>query len=376
MSYSITVFKNLVEKFPEWSQLEAYLTSPEGGQLRIVGQDRYRIIRYVKGISSLDSEHVQWMRSVVWDTETNKPLCVAPPKARLTQIPSGELLVEDFLDGIMINVFRTQENPNLLQVATRTQIGAGGTFYSTKTFAQMFQEVHGSEKILDTMGKYTFASFVLRHPEHRVVERVRYPQVHCVHAGWVEKNGLIQIEEKNNLQKQFGIPVYPISGFASEKDREGYFTNLVQSKGWTWQGLTLKDGKGGRWRLRNPNYMVLRELRGAEATPLERFLRLRGQGKVSEYLKHYHEERQIFWDLEQDLRKKTKEVFDGYCIVHKSHQKKLADLPKMIQPFVFRLHSHYLDILKPLGEKVSIQHAIETVNTSASFELKRLLSAP
>ena len=139
--------------------------------------------------------------------------------------------------------------------------------------------------------------------------------------------------------------------------------------------MVLKDGKGGRWRLRNPNYMVLRELRGAEATPLERFLRLRTQGKVSEYLKHYHEERQIFWDLEQQLRKKTKEVFDGYCIVHKSHQKKLGDLPKDIQPFVFRLHSHYLDILKPLGEKVSIKDAIETVNTSAAFEQKRLLSA-
>ena len=373
MSYNISIFKNLLEKFPEWSQLEAYLTSPEGGQLRVVGEDKYRIIRYVKGISTLDSEHVQWMRSVVWNTETNRPLCVAPPKAKLTQIPSGELVVEDFLDGIMINVFKTEENPTVLQVATRTQIGAGGTFYSTKSFANLFQEVKGSGSILSLMGQYTFASFVLRHPEHRVVERVRYPYLHCVHAGWIEKDGRVHIEEKNTLQGQFEIPVYPISGFASEKDRESYFTNLVQSKGWTWQGLTLKDGKGGRWRLRNPNYMILRGLRGAEATPVERFLRLRAQAKVSEYLKHYHEERQIFWDLEQDLRKKTKEVFDGYCIVHKSHQKKLADLPKLIQPFVFRLHSHYLDILKPLGEKVSIQHAIETVNTSASFELRRLL---
>jgi hypothetical protein len=315
------------------------------------------------------------MRSVVWDTETNRPVCVAPPKAKTTQIPTGDLVVEDFLDGIMINVFKTKDDPTKLHVATRTQLGAGGTFYSTKTFQTLFNEVRDSSCIHGLMSDYDFASFVLRHPEHRVVERVRYPQLYCVHTGTLEKDGTIQIFERNHLQTVFPIPSYPIHGFATERDRETYFTNLVQVKGWTWQGLVLKDRKGGRWRMRNPNYMTLRGLRGSEATPVERFLRLRQEGNVSEYLKHYHEERQIFWDLEQKLRAKTKEVFDGYCIVHKSHQKKLADLPKDIQPFVFRLHAHYLDILKPLGEKVMIKNAIETVNTAAAFELKRLLSA-
>lgn len=374
MSYTVSVFQNLLQKFPTWSELETYLTSAEGGQLRVVGDGRYKIIRYVKGISHLDFDHVQWGRSIVWDTETNRPVCVAPPKAKTTQIPTGDLVVEDFLDGIMINVFKTKEDPTKLQVATRTQLGATGRFYSSKSFETLFNEVRDSSSIHGLMSNYTFASFVLRHPEHRVVERVRFPQLHCVHAGIVDDNGTVHIFERNHLQTVFPIPSYPIGGFADEKNRETYFTNLVQVKGWTWQGLVLKDRKGGRWRMRNPNYMILRELRGSEATPVERFLRLRHQGKVSDYLKHYHEERQIFWDLEQQLRAKTKEVFDAYCIVHKSHQKKLADLPKEIQPFVFRLHSHYLDILKPLGEKVSIKHSIETVNTSATFELKRLLS--
>ena len=126
--------------------------------------------------------------------------------------------------------------------------------------------------------------------------------------------------------------------------------------------------------MRNENYLTLRALRGSEATDQERFLRLRSENKIVEYLKHYSEDRQNFWNLEQTFRAATKTVFDSYCEVHKAHSKKLADLSKAIQPCVFRLHALYLSDLKPKNESVKMKDAVELVNKMASFEQKRLLT--
>jgi hypothetical protein len=73
------------------------------------------------------------------------------------------------------------------------------------------------------------------------------------------------------------------------------------------------------------------------------------------------------------LRVKTQEVFDSYCAVHKSREKKLEDLPWAVKPCVFKLHSHYLEHLRPNNEKVYMKHAVELVNNLALYEQKRLL---
>lgn len=386
MSYRITVFQELKTSYPTWDALQAYLTSPEGGTIRCVGEGRYRVLRYTKGISDLTLPHAKWMRSVIWDTQENLPVCVAPPKAEKGEPVTGGVTYtsEDFIDGMMINVFRTVENGNELQIATRTQIGAGGKFYSEKTFAQLFDEALAAMNVTkDDILKYmfgvgemfpsSFASLVLQHPEHRVVARCSKPRLWVVHSGVVSKEGAVSINELPvEWPSQFKISL-STAQFYTPSALATYFDSTCKEKGWFYQGIVFKDGKGNRWRMRNPNYLYLRGLRGSEATDVERFLRLRSESKVTEYLKHYSEDRQHFWDLEQTLRAKTKEVFDGYCSVHKSHDKKLDDLAWSVRPCVFKLHSHYLEHLRPNNEKITMKHAVELVNNLALYEQKRLL---
>ena len=389
MSFTVDTFKNLCSSYASWSSLETFLSSAEGGNLRVVGSDRYRILRYVKGQSDFKIPHTKWFRSVVWDTTSNLPVCVAPPKAENTEVPTGEnttLSIQDFLDGTMMNAFLTREDPTNLQIASRTQLGAGGTFYSEKTFGDLFDEAltqmgyNSRADLASVLPKptqeetATFVSFLLQHPEHRVVSRPRVAKLYIVHTGSVKKNGSVEVYEKiPDSLSSFQIQAYPMTGFKKQADLDSFFKGLVDSKGWFFQGLTLKDGAGHRWRVRNPNYLMLRALRGSEATATERFLRLRSEGKVTEYLKHYSEDRQTFWDLEQKLRAMTKMVFDSYCEVHKAHAKKLADLPKSIQPCVFRLHSLYLSDLKPQNQSVLMKNAVEIVNKMPVFEQRRLL---
>lgn len=395
MSYLIPVFQELITSCPSWDALQAYLTSPEGGTIRSVSAsvsasavptDRYRILRYTKGVSDLSIPHAKWMRSVIWDTQTNLPVCVAPPKAELGEPVTGVIpcVTEEFIDGMMINVFRTVEAPNELQIATRSQMGAGGKFYSDKTFAELFEEALVAmnvtkDDILKQMfgvGETfpaSFASFVLQHPEHRVVSRCKSPHLWIVHSGVVSAKGAVSINERCvEWPYRFQIPSFN-SIYPTKEALATQFESLCQEKGWFYQGIVVKDGKGNRWRLRNPNYQYLRSLRGPEATSIDRFVRLRSESKVTEYLKHYTEDRQTFWDLEQLLRFKTHEVFQAYCDVHKARTKVLKDLDKAIQPCVFKLHSHYLEHLRPNSETVSMKHAVDLVNNLPLFEQKRLL---
>ena len=371
MSYTITYFQTLCETYPTWDLLEAYLQSV---QVRIVADPASELC--ILRLQATSTCKDPWLRSVIWNKTTNRPVCVAPPKAETTDVNAAAgtdfPLIQDFLDGTMINAFRVGSE---VHIATRSQIGATGTFYSKKTFAQMFQEaLHVPLETLVAEGK--FVSFLLQHPEHRVVARCHVPRLFAIHEGSVDASGLVTIQEKPN-----GLclvpPSHPMSGFASTADLDSFFVSLTGSHGWFWQGLVFKDGKGKRWRLRNPNYVYLRELRGAEASSEERFLRLRSQGKVIEYLKHFSEERDEFWCHEQSLRAQTQCVYMAYVDVHKTRTKKLGDLAKILQPFVFRLHSKFL-AAAAAGTKVPItlKEAIELVNSAPMFEKRRLLTTP
>lgn len=386
-SYSVSVFSELLKTYTSWSALKDFVTSEEGGKFRVVGEGRYVIIRYVKGTSVLKTPYGMWLRSVVWDTQENLPVCVAPPKAAPADPPTtgAKMLIQEHIDGIMINAYRTHEAPNDLVLCSRSQIGATGSFYSEKSFATMFQDALlqanlTKEDILKLLAQPTemvpnhFLSFVLQHPEHRVVTRCRSPKLWIVHAGCVQDDGTVTIMDRSDAWPvSLQLPSYSNTNvFSDHQQLHTFFKALCDAKGWFFQGITLKDG-GNRWRLRNPNYTYLRELRGSESSQVERFLRLRSQSKVTEYLKHYTEDRSDFWSFEQDLRTATRGAYDGYCSVHKSREKKLEDLPWGLRPVVFKLHSHYLEHLRPKNEKITMKDVVDLVNNLATYEQKRLL---
>ena len=387
---TIDHFATLRARFPTWPELKAHLESQEGGGLRVVeGADTTSpvIIRYVKGKSSFDQFGATGMfRSVVWDTVANRPLCMAPPKAREGLPPAGLQLsaTQDFVDGFMVNVFI---GPRGLTLATRTQFGGENTFYSEKSFGTMFSEalaasplksMEGLEAALKKDG-WQFASFVVCHPEHRVVALTKSPTLFCVHLGTVEENGTVTLAENPTTWPaelaRMQVTAYPTRKFASEKEIQDLLRKTAVQRGWRWQGLVFKDGTGARWRVRTPTYTMLRELRGSEASDVERFLRLRREGKVMEYLKHYGEDRKAYWGYEQKLRDATDALLRAYADCHKAHAVAFKDLPEGYRPAVFQLHAKWLQELRAKGYKVRLQNAIGVVNGLRAFEQQRLLEA-
>lgn len=81
-------------------------------------------------------------------------LCVAPFRAHEGPPPVKTAFssVEDFVDGFMMNAWVTN---GTLQVATRTRVGGDNTFYSEKTFGQLFDECLGKTSLKNRDGLKT-----------------------------------------------------------------------------------------------------------------------------------------------------------------------------------------------------------------------------
>ncbi len=380
--------KSLKSQYPTWKQLSEFLTSEEGGAFRVRecgGDSPYAIISYKKGSTKI-SDETESLRSVVWDMQKHIPVSVAPSKAKSGFPPCATpLRVEEFLDGVMINAFMVAGDSNV-HVASRSQYNASGTFYSKKTFYELFKEALPTETLEDLFSGITlseenpafYASFVLQHPEHRVVYRPPKPAIFLVGAGMVAADGTVNTNPPLPLPlaKCVNTPLSQETVFATQDEMIELLKNESLKRGWTWQGLVFHDAAGGRWRLRNPTYCYLRSLRGNEPQPETRFLRLRSLGKIAEYLKHYSDERDLFWNYEQKLRTETHAVFDDYCSVHKAHEKKLADIPHPRKTLVFKLHSHYLDTLRPNKTPLQKKIVIDLVNSLPIWEQQLLLTSP
>jgi len=353
------------------------------------------VIRYVKGESKFSVPGTGLFRSVAWDTVNNRPVCVAPTKATDGTAPLNTPFtsIQDFLDGVMMQAFVTAAEPTVLRIRSRTKIGANSGFYSKKTFAEMFTEclaatpirtadallMHLRETMDNAEGVSAFASFVLQHPEHRIVEKLHTPDLNIIHVGTVGATGVVALLEQSSEWlpplRRLQIPSYPIKMFHADADIQGLMRRTAVQNGFRWQGLVFKDGTGARWRMRALGYVTLRSLRGAEANPVDRFLRLRKEGKVIEYLKHYAEERKEFWDYETALRERTADALAAYVAVHKAHSLKFAELPLEYKPVVHLLHVEYLDTLRAKKHTVQLSTAIRIVNMLKDFEQRRLIGA-
>lgn len=357
MSYTINTFASLIQTYPTWNELYKYLTSVEGGSLRIVERAGFAVVRYVKGKSDMTKEHVRQFRSVVWNMRTNRPVSVAPVKAEKSgdEPPAHtDVLYTEFIDGSMINVYADSSQHKGYQIASRTQITANSSFYTKTTFADMFQQAVKQGHVVFDLSEGEFVSCVVQHPENRVVVPVKKPRVWITQYGRIDAEGVVTVftdaaawPEKFMIHAPARYSLAEVKALKDTYEKKGY---VIQER----------DGSR-RWRRLHDEYEAVRALRGAESDSLERFLRLRKDGKVKVYLSYYKEESQVFWGYEKTLRDRTQQLGDFYTRV-----KKLKDMQLRVVPFEFRqhvyaLHGQYLKSL-PSPKSIDKPTIIEYVN--------------
>ena len=380
-----TVFSDLIQQRPTSDALLAFLSSEEGGSLRVIRSARYAIIRYTKGVSNLLAPWVPWFRSVIWDCETNRPVVVSPPKACVGEPnPKQIYRIEEFLEGTMVNCFLDHEGNYVW--CTRTSLGATNGFYEGKRFFELIEDAMTKDAITNEMlmtklsygGSKRCMSFVLQHPEHQVVQHVEVPTLSLIQICEFQQDGsfnLLSSPDDWSAEEDFSAWNHPqkyefLGVNETPLDR---MKSLVEVKPPTWQGLVFRGPEGRRWRMRTPTYKILRVLRGQEARDEERFARLRKNGQIHTYLLTWPRDQERFWALEAKLRDLTAAAYAEYCAVHKEKTKQIKEVSIHLRTVVYELHGIYINELRPAGQTLRMANTIHYMNNQTPEALGRML---
>jgi hypothetical protein len=389
IQYEQTVFKDLLEAYPTWKELEAFLESEQGGQFRVVDQKGdLCIIRYEKGVSNMNLPHSRWFRSVVWNTTTNRPMCVSPPKTTQTEFPFSHvddavkngIVSQELVDGVMINCFK-KVGDEQLYITSRSKLNAAGNFYSPKSFRTLFIECftgynvdpNAVEQVIQERShKFTspdqekkevaiFYSYVIQHVEHRIVEPIKRNACVLIHKGTVYEDGRMVMEDdfpfvqsnwyELTLEKSKGSYAQVVG--SSGQTIEAWAKKIFDQSSWNFQGMVLKDSTGNRWRFRSSKYTAVKSLRGNSPVVVERYAQLYSQNLIQKYLEYYPEETFVFSFHSDGMNKIVHELYQYYIALHVTKTTTVAKIDKMFSSHLYTLHGIYLSQLRPEKKKLT-----------------------
>jgi len=331
----------------------------------------YKVIRYDKSLLCCDLiQSYGLCRSIILNS-ANNVVGFAPPKSIhadtfINKYPEsvneGNVQAQEFVEGTMVNVFfdPTIGVTGSWEISTRNTVGATSTFFkssSSKTFRQMFMEAANECKLdinkLDTELCY---SFVLQHPENRIVVPFSKSQLYLV--------GIYKINNMpNNITVDF-FDIYEYTKFFRDDlattvnfpiiyNFEKY-SDLIEKYGsmntsYNIVGVIIYNKKTGeRTKIRNPVYEQVRNLRGNQPKLQYQYLCLRKEGKVKDFLKYYPENKKEFSTFRDQVHLFTNTLYSNYVSCYIKKEKPLIEFSEQYRTHKFNIHQLYM---KELREK-------------------------
>ena len=342
------------------------------------GEQEYTVLQYERPIRHEDhGEDVGHLRSVVH--RDGKILCVAPPRAQImerfsTTYPPSECVAEELAEGTMVNLFYDEGDWRL---ATRGTVGARNWFYrGAPTFRRMFLQTAGEAALdFERLPKDCCYSFVLQHPDNRIVAPVPLARLYLVDRYKIDQEArtATRLPASDALaallaDTSIRFPEsWPISDF--EAARIVYAGSTTQHDV---PGVMFRHtASGQRVRVRNPNYEAVRRLRGNHPKEQYRYLELRQQGRVDEYLRFFPEERGAFEAFGKQVSAFIKQLHSSY-IQARPLRGGDDSVERHLRPHVRGLHKIYLSQLREAGRKV---HRATVTDYVADLPPARLMFA-
>jgi hypothetical protein len=344
----------------------------------------YKVIRYDKNFLSCDLIPTYGLCRSVIINNNNKVVSFAPPKS----IPSDEfikkyneqsdgIVAEQFIEGTMINVF-WDDSIGLTggwEIATRNTVGATSSFYKgprAKTFRDMFLEAAKEANLkFDNLIKYICYSFVLQHPENRIVVPFKKPQLYLVGTyRIINEPDSVYVDVFDYKKANENLP-FRIVG-ADIKLPETYtfdtYAELIEKYGsmntsYDVVGVVIHNTKTGeRTKIRNPVYEQVRNLRGNQPKLQYQYLCLRKEGKVGDFLKFYPENKKDFSSFRDQIHLFTDTLFTNYVSCYIKKEKPLKEFSDQFRTHMFNIHQKYLNELREKKHFITNTVVIKYVN--------------
>lgn len=343
----------------------------------------YSIVRYNKEFLSNDLIPIfGLLRSVIMinsnDEGKSKVVSFAPRKSIsgtdfMTSYPvkTSAIVAEEFIEGTMINVFY---NPitTAWQIATRNTVGADVVFYNgAKTFKEMFTEacVYNKFDIRNLNPAFCY-SFVLQHPENRIVAPFKHPQLYLVAVYRISQTEttVTVSEESISSVKQSGIHLDTTVRFPDRYEFTTY-TELIEkfaspNTPYNIMGIVVKNTETGqRTKFRNPIYEEVRHLRGNQPKLQYQYLCLRHSGKMPEFLKYYPETKEQMSQFRDQVHMFTNTLHKNYISCYVKKEKQLMDFTEQYRTHMFKIHEQFINELRPKKLCVTNTVVIRYVNS-------------
>lgn len=336
--------------------------------------NNYSIVSYKKDYLCVDLIDVYGvLRSVIFNK--SKIVCFSPPKSLpceefMKEYPekNDDIIVEEFVEGTMINVFFDGE----WQIATRNNVGANVSFYisSSKTFRQMFEESCLKANIeINKLNPSHCYSFVLQHPENRIVLPVKNPRIYLTNVYKIQQDAneirVLEVNLLEEIRHSFSHIHELCFPYRYEFTTYSDLINKFGSRNTPYEvmGIIIKNKKTGeRTKIRNPVYEEIRHLRGNQPKLQYQYLCLRQSGKLSEFLKYYPETKEDMSMFRDQLHMFTDNLHKNYISCYVKKEQSLRLYPEQYRTHMFKLHEHFISDLRPKGLYVTNTVVIKYVN--------------
>tara|TARA_Y100000591_G_C21847408_1_gene709478 strand:- start:668 stop:1903 length:1236 start_codon:yes stop_codon:yes gene_type:complete len=336
----------------------------------------YKILKYDK--SKLDkSEYGSFgmCRSIV--VRNNRIVSFAPPKSICyedftNKYSAQECFAEDFIDGTMINLFY-DETINTWEIATRSTVGGNTQFFmdnenNKKTFREMFFEACSRNNInIDLLDNNFCYSFVLQHPNNRIVTPVDFPKLFLVRAYNINNETYTVTEVAYEVLTSNSGGFWNTGILFPYRYNIDTFENLVNHYNnsetpFYCVGVVI-NSNDCRTKVRNQNYENIRELRGNQSRLQYHYLMLRQKGKVKDFLLFYQEFSNNFKEYRQTIHEYTNNLYSNYIKCYIKKQQELKLFPYEFKVHMYNMHQKYLTELKPQGGYIDKNFVINYFNT-------------
>ena len=353
--------------------------------------ETYKIVRYNKDTLAADLvPSYGLLRSVIINS-VGRVIGFAPPKSLPAEdflqkfcIQREEICAQEFVEGTMINVFY---DPNISswKISTRNTVDADVSFYKKKdgkTFKTMFEEACRENNFnLETLNPGFCYSFVLQHPDNRIVVPFKTPQLYLVEvyeivqsspdAGLVQSSpdaGLVQSSPDLNAgPDHVTVDIVPQNlamvrangqwSQTSIRFPEVYesttYSDLIEkfasaNTPYNIMGIVIKNSlTNQRTKIRNPIYEEVRHLKGNQTKLQYQYLHLRSEGKLPEFLKYYPENKKEFSVCRDQVHMFTGTLHQNYLACYVRKEKPLKEYGSQYRTHMFKIHEQYINELKP-----------------------------
>lgn len=405
---------------PESDELQAILKSQHLTNKKWkVGSNVHSILKYTTGEVKCDElQTLGLLRSVVLDKHGkimaySPPKCVVPNADELnSRYSDANIIVEEFVEGTMINVFYHRPNGNDegagWEIATKSCVGGNIVFHSVqpqpetqaqaqpqpqpqtqdpalatataeteekptepkKTFRRMFLECMNEANFdFDALQKDCSYSFVMQHPNNHIVRNIEKPALYLIAVYKINNEALTiteqcrdehlaQIKSASNGVCSLQLPRQFTESLRLLQDQ---YTSL--NSPYDFPGLICRERSTGvRFKFRNPNYERIKNLHGSEPKLQFQYLSLRQQNKVKEYLKLHPEHRQAFQKSRDQLHAYTNQLFENYIGCYVKKERPFTDYPAEFKTHMFKLHEKYLKELREKKEHITLGQTIAYMN--------------